>query len=224
MQVQLMLLVMDNVWKRYSESRYVLKGVRLTVREGEVVVVSGPNGSGKTTLLKLAAGLLRPSKGKIVIDGREGASSATKKLVGYVPHEPLLYPELTVLENYRYYGGLYGLKEPFESPLAKMAFERLGLEGYASKRVEELSYGWRRRADIVRALLAFPKLLLIDELFTGLDPTGRSRLVEVIKDYVRGGGAVVVTTPVREVDVSSLIMEGLDVRVYELDSGVLVEK
>ena len=173
-----------DVWKMLGGS-WVLRGVSIALEAGDVVVLEGPNGSGKTTLLKILAGLLAPTRGRVV-------RRCGDTCIAYVGHSPLLYRDLTVEENLRFYAGVLGA--PLDPP-GSGVWARLGLEAYRSRRVEELSYGWRKRADLARALLARPRVLLIDEPFTGLDSEASEALESIISEFSGSGGAVLATTP-----------------------------
>lgn len=201
------LVLLEDVWKRF-DSKWVLRGVYLEVNAGDLIVVEGPNGSGKTTLLKIIAGLLQPSRGRVVVE-------CGSLCIGYVGHLPLLYRDLTVEENLKFYSGVYGV-DPWI--IGSSAWRVLGLEEYREVRVEELSYGWRRRADIARALLTQPRVLLIDEPFTGLDEEAAGAVRDILVGMATSGGAVVATTP--RIDG---LYEAVATRVVELRGGRLVE-
>ena len=185
------ILKFEDVWKGYGED-YVLREVGLRVYEGDLVAVVGPNGSGKTTLLRLAAGLLAPSRGSVLVGGIDARRPEAKRFLGLVPHQPLLYPDLTARENLVYYAGLHGLPDLGSvEPL----IERLELGRYMDRRISELSYGWRKRVDFVRALIHTPKLLLLDEPLSGLDERGRGFVIRLLRELTERGIAVIYTTP-----------------------------
>jgi heme ABC exporter ATP-binding subunit CcmA len=171
--------------RRFGE-RTALAGVDLRVDEGERVVLTGPNGAGKTTLLRVLATAIRPTAGEAAVAGhplpREAA--AVRPLVGYVAHEPLLYPRLGARENLRLYAALYRVSDA----RADEALERVGLGGRAASPVADLSRGMRQRLALARALLHEPRLLLLDEPTAGLDEDGRTLLAETL----RAGGLTVV--------------------------------
>ncbi|MET1101505.1 MAG: ABC transporter ATP-binding protein [Pyrodictiaceae archaeon] len=174
------ILVLDDVWKRYRIGEWVLAGVSLRLTQGQVLLILGANGSGKTTLLRIAAGLTIPTRGSVSIAGRRPVDNEAKRRLGLVLDHTLLYMDLTVRENLEYYASIYGVKDNIED---HYAIEELGLKKYLDRKVKELSYGWRRRADFARALIHNPKLLLVDELFTGLDQNGIRAIVNII-DYL----------------------------------------
>lgn len=168
----------------------VLRGVNLEVVRGDSILIIGPNGSGKTTLLRIMAGLVAPEGGEAkVYCGQRHRGYC----LGYVGHHPLLYPELTVLENLRFYATLYGLDH--SAIKATPGWKSLGMEAVAGKRVKQLSYGWRKRVDIVRALMHSPILLLMDEPFTGLDDDSSRELARLLKALVESGMALVMAAP-----------------------------
>ncbi len=210
----MILLVFENVWKRYS-AEYILREISLSVGSGETVLVTGPNGSGKTTMLRLGIGLLRPSKGKIYVNGIDVRLPKAKMMLGYLPHTPPLYLDLTVRENLRYYASLYGHDEIPKHVVE--AAEGFGLNKYMDRRVRELSYGWRKRVDILRAMIGSPRVLLMDEPFSGLDVQGRRFLISLIRELTGKGCSTLFTAPLGyEVPMS------VDKKV-EIKGGYLVE-
>ena len=215
------LLEYRDVWKRYTEARYVLRSVNLRLEEGSLIVIVGPNGSGKTTLLKIGAGILRPSRGEALVRGVNARLPPAKRWLGVILHEPMVYPELSIYENLKYYAGLRGIDEPLGEGLAKEAFEELGLGKYRDRRVEELSFGWRRRTDIVRALLGGPDVILVDEPFTGLDPEARRGLASVLRKHLEQGGAILATTPLGGADIEFMVASNLRPEVYRISGGGL---
>jgi len=186
------LLCVKGVWKSFGRG-WVLRDVNLVLRQGEAAAIMGPNGSGKTTLLRIIACLIRQTRGEVTISGLNNCSQQCRMIIGLVMDHPLLYRDLTVRENLRFYASLYGVKN--YDPEADPVVEALGLRRYLDYRVNELSYGWRRRSDIARALLHRPRLLLIDEPFNGLDPEARQAVEEMLEEHVKNGGAAVMTSP-----------------------------
>jgi ABC-type multidrug transport system ATPase subunit len=152
--------------RRFGEKR-VLRGLDLDVDERDFVVVTGPNGSGKSTLLALLAGLLVPTRGELEV-------TAERERIGYLAHEPLVYRELTALENLDLYGRLYRVPERRER--IGMLLERFGLWDARHERVAVYSHGMQQRLALCRALLHEPVLLLLDEPYAGLDDAGTALL------------------------------------------------
>ena len=152
--------------RRFGEKR-VLEKVDLDLPRGGFLLVTGPNGSGKTTLLRLVAGLLVPTAGELHVD-------APRERVGFLGHEPLVYRELTALENLDLYGRLYRVPERRER--IGMLLERFGLWEARNRRVETFSRGMLQRLALSRALLHDPELLVLDEPFNALDEEGAALL------------------------------------------------
>ena len=179
-----MLLAAKGLWKMLGD-RWVLRGIDLELYEGEAVLVVGHNGSGKTTLLRVLAGLTEPSGGSVW--------RACSRCVAMVGHAPMLYPELTVRENLEFYADIYGaLLEEF---MGSDEWAMLGLERYLDVKVKNLSFGWSRRADIARALLARPRIILLDEAFTGLDSEALEAIHSIIAGAKGRGCGILLTSP-----------------------------
>ena len=166
------------VSKRYGYLE-VLRSVSLRIESGEFVALFGHNGAGKTTLLKLIATHIRPSAGTVKIFGEDAfRDSGIRRKIGLVTHSSFLYDELTVRENLLFYVRQFGVEE--RKFLDTVEF--LGMNRWYNVRVKELSHGLRKRADIIRALIHDPDLILLDEPFTGLD----SETCEVLVNYFEG--------------------------------------
>ena len=152
--------------KRYGEKR-VLRGIDFELERGGFLVVTGANGSGKTTLLRLCAGLAAPTSGELQVQ-------ADRAAIGYVGHEPLVYKELTALENLDLYGRLYAVPERRER--IGMLLERFGLWEARGERVSTFSRGMAQRLALCRSLLHAPALLILDEPYSALDEDGAELL------------------------------------------------
>jgi heme exporter protein A len=148
--------------KRYGRRR-ALRGVDLEVPQGGFAVVTGPNGSGKTTLLRLLAGLALPTRGELVVE-------TNRARIGYLAHEPLVYRELTAVENLDLFGRLYRVSERRER--IGMLLERFALWEARNERVSTYSRGMIQRLALCRALLHDPDLLVFDEPYASLDEDG----------------------------------------------------
>ena len=169
--------------KRYGRKR-VLRGVDLAVARDELLLVTGANGSGKTTLLRVCAGLAQPSGGTLAVD-------VDRSKLGYLGHEPLVYRELSALENLDLYGRLYRVPERRER--IGMLLERFGLWEARAERVAAYSRGMTQRLALCRALLHEPELLVLDEPFTALDAEGAELLDRQLAELA-GTATVVLTT------------------------------
>jgi heme exporter protein A len=169
--------------KRYGRKR-VLTGVDVTVPDGGFAVVTGPNGSGKTTLLRLLAGLAVPTRGSLAV-------RVDRSRLGYLAHEPLVYRELTAVENLDLYGRLYRVPERRER--IGMLLERFSLWDARNERVSTYSRGMTQRLALCRAFLHEPELLLLDEPYSALDEDG-SAVLDRELEALAGRQTLVVAT------------------------------
>jgi len=169
--------------KRFGGKR-VIDRVDFEIPTGAFIVVTGANGSGKTTLLRLVAGLAAPTGGELEVAADRGG-------LGYLGHEPLLYRDLTALENLDLYGRLYRVPERRER--AGMLLERFGLWEVRAERVASYSRGMVQRLALCRALLHDPELLVLDEPFTALDTEGADLLDRRLEELA-GSATVILTT------------------------------
>jgi heme exporter protein A len=169
--------------RRFGEKR-VLRGVDLTVPRGGFAVVTGANGSGKTTLLRICAGLAIPTEGELRVE-------AERAQIGYLAHEPLVYRELSALENLELYGRLYRVPERRER--IGMLLERFGLWEARRDRVASYSRGMTQRLALCRVLLHDPALLVLDEPYTALDEQG-AELLDAQLAELRGERTFLVST------------------------------
>ncbi len=183
---------MTGLSRRFGRRR-ALDGVTLTVGPGDCLAIFGPNGAGKSTLIRILAGLLEPSGGSARIAGLElPGGPAVRGMVGLVAHHSMLYPALTARENLVFVAQLFGVRNPRASAAA--ALERVGVLDRADTPVRSLSRGLQQRVAIARAAVHAPRLLLLDEPFTGLDPDGCAGLTEILAERRRAGGASIVVT------------------------------
>jgi len=180
---------------RYGE-RESLRGLSFSVARGDLFALLGPNGGGKTTLFRIISTLMAPSAGTVEVFGIDVGSrpADARRQLGVVFQSAAVDPWLTVLENLRHHGYLYGLSG---APLARgieRALERFGLTPRASARVGTLSGGLRRRVELAKALLPEPPLLILDEPSSGLDPTARHELLQELRRLRDDAGTTIVLT------------------------------
>ncbi len=188
-------LVFKDVSKRYGDV-VALQGVSLEVEEGELFALLGPNGAGKTTLLKIAVGLIQPSSGEVRVFGVDVLKepAKVKELIGYVPQETIVYDELTGLENLMFYASLYDIPKSIAEERISEYVKLLGLEEHVKRRVSKYSGGLKKRLSIAASLIHDPKLLILDEPTTGLDPSSRRELWRILQELRKLGKTIVMAT------------------------------
>jgi ABC-2 type transport system ATP-binding protein len=181
---------------RYGD-RESLQGVSFSVTSGDLFALLGPNGGGKTTLFRIVSTLIRPTAGSVEVFGIDAVNkpAEARQTMGVVFQSPAIDPWLTVLENLRHHGYLYGLSGSRLGRGVERALERFGLTPRAHDRAGALSGGLRRRLELAKALLPEPRLLVLDEPSTGLDPSARRELIgELARLRDDAGTTVVLTT------------------------------
>ena len=181
--------------KEYNGTQ-ALKGVSFDVYEGEVFGLLGPNGAGKTTLMNILACVLMPTSGRAEVLGHDvvADSRAVRALVGFCPQETVAYEELSALENMMFYAGLYDLPRSEAKKKARELLEFVGLWDVAKKPVREFSGGMKRRLNLAIALINDPRVLLLDEPTTGLDPRARRDVWRYIEGLRAEGRTIVLAT------------------------------
>jgi ABC-2 type transport system ATP-binding protein len=170
--------------------------VTFDVRSGEVFGFLGANGAGKTTAIRMLTGLLAPSAGQATVAGHDvyTESEAIKRDIGYMSQRFSLYEDLTVRENIRLYGGIYGLSNREIRDRTSGLLSRLGLEHAADEFVRAIPLGWRQKLAFSVALLHEPRIVFLDEPTGGVDPITRRQFWELIYEAAAGGTTVLVTT------------------------------
>jgi ABC-2 type transport system ATP-binding protein len=184
-----MSLQLDRVTKRFGTVTAV-NDVTLTIPEGNLFGFLGANGAGKTTTFRMIIGLLEPTEGTITWNG-EKIDYSKSHLIGYLPEERGLYPKLKVKEQLIYLGRLRGMDKTTIIKEMKAWLERFNVPEYADKRVEELSKGNQQKIQFIAAVLHKPKLLILDEPFSGLDPVNVELLKEAVVDLKNSGTTIV---------------------------------
>jgi ABC-2 type transport system ATP-binding protein len=167
--------------------------VSLSLERGEVLGLLGPNGAGKSTTMLMMAGLLSPDAGKIEIEGKsyDGRDRETRRLLGVVPQELAIYPDLNAYENLSFFGRLYGLRGGELSRRCDQVLDRIGLTDSARRPAGNYSGGMKRRLNFGVALMHRPAVLILDEPTVGVDPQSRSHLLECIREQARSGVGII---------------------------------
>lgn len=186
------IISVTNLTRRFGDFTAV-DGVTFEVEPGQVVGYLGPNGSGKTTTIRMLLGIIRPTSGSAQVLGFDAAreSEQVRANVGYMSQKFALYNDLTVHENLTFYGGVYGVRD---RQRIEAVLEQLDLTAISGKLVRTLSAGWRQRLALGTAIIHRPRLLLLDEPTSGVDPVARRAFWDLIYDLMAEGITVLVTT------------------------------
>ena len=203
---------------RKAFGRPAVVGLNLTVKAGEFYALLGPNGAGKTTTLRLVAGLLIPDSGTIEvfgIDVRRHPIEA-KRIIAWLPDEPMLYDRLDPLEYLEFVAGLWGIEPAKAQEIASALLEMLGLWPHRHQRCETFSRGMKQKVALAGALVHQPKLLMLDEPLTGLDAAASRQVKDLLAATVRRGATIILTTHILEV------AERLADRIGIIDHGRLI--
>jgi ABC-2 type transport system ATP-binding protein len=192
-------LEIRNLWKNFDKP--AVSGVDLIVRAGEFYALLGPNGAGKTTTLRMVAGLLRPDRGTITVFGNDALRDplAAKRIMAWVPDEPMIYDRLTPMEYLEFVAGLWGVDRNEAMARAESLLDWLQLSGHANQRCEGFSKGMRQKVALAGALVHEPRLIILDEPLTGLDAASARLVKDVLLKRVQGGATVIMTTHILEV-------------------------
>ena len=183
------MLKLENVRKTYG-SLVAVDNLSFSVKNGEIFGLLGENGAGKTTTFRMIMGLLEPDKGKITLDGKKIDYKVTDK-IGFVTEERSLLTKLTVKEMIEYYGVLKGMDESNIDKKLDYWLEKFEITEYKNKKIKELSKGNQQKIQFISAVINDPKLLILDEPFTGLDPINVGLLKDAVKELQKKGCSII---------------------------------
>jgi len=205
----------DGVAKRFGKTT-ALRSVSFSLDAGEFLTIFGHNGAGKSTLLNIVATLIRSFEGEVTLfgEGLDRADQTTRRSLGFMSHDSFLYADLTAYENLVFFARLYGLADPPGTASAMLT--RVDLSAKSTDVVRDLSRGMKQRLSLGRAFLHSPKLLLLDEPYTGLDETACANLNSMLSEFTGAGGSVLMTT--HDIDRGFRVAD----RVLVLDRGRIV--
>ena len=185
----------DKLTKRFGDF-YAVDGITFEVSRGEIFGFLGANGAGKTTAMRMLIGLSRPTSGSATVAGYDVYRQAEmiKKNIGYMSQKFSLYEDLTVMENIRFFGGIYGLPSRVLREKGELLVEQLGLQSQRKKLVGALPLGWKQKLSFSVAVLHDPKIVFLDEPTGGVDPLTRRQFWDLIYAQTLRGMTVFVTT------------------------------
>ena len=185
---------LTKVYKNATEP--ALKGLNLKIDEGEIFGLLGPNGAGKTTTISILCCQIKPTNGKVSIDNHhlENEQEKIKKIIGVVPQDIALYPQLTAFENLRFFGNMYGIEgNDLEKSLDEI-ITVFGLKKYLHQKLSSFSGGMKRRVNLVAGLLHSPKILFLDEPTVGIDVQSKNVILEYLKELNKKGVSIIYTS------------------------------
>jgi ABC-2 type transport system ATP-binding protein len=208
------MIAVENLVKRYGAFTAV-DGVSLTVAPGQIHGFLGPNGAGKTTTIRMIAGLLKPTAGRILVNGHDLAAEPerAKASLGFIPDRPFIYEKLTAGEFLRFHAGLYALDEDVVPGRVTEMLELFELGRWQNELVESFSHGMKQRLVMAAAFMHRPRAVLVDEPMVGLDPRGARLIKQVFRTMAGHGVAILMSTHTLEVaqemcDLISIILKG----------------
>ena len=195
------MITVKNITKRYGDFT-ALREVSLETQPGEVVGLLGPNGAGKTTLMRIITGFLTPTSGRVIVDGLDISESteAIQSKIGYLPENAPLYSDLTVLEHLQFSAELHGITGDKQKQAIREVAETTGIADRLYFTVAELSKGYKQRLGLAQALIHNPKILILDEPTTGLDPNQILEIRELIKKLGEDKTVILSTHIMQEVE------------------------
>lgn len=206
-------IVLENLVKFFGRFA-AIRGISASFSVGKLYVILGDNGAGKSTLLRIVAGLMEPSQGSFTLLGT-GKVREVAQRVGYMGHAPLLYDELSGMENLRYFAGLYGLHD---DGICQKAMQVVGLDPELSRRVGQYSQGMRQRLSLARAVLHDPELILLDEPFSNVDVRSAREMAAVLGRVRDQGKTIFVVTH------QAALMQGIADEFVHMAAGQIVAR
>lgn len=191
-----MYLVLENIRKSY-DTKVAVDSLSLTVPKGVLYGIIGPNGAGKTTTIRMIMNIIAPDSGKVTFDGQEFDQSFLNR-IGYLPEERGLYKKMTLREVILYMAELKSCKPSIAKERIMPWLKRMELDSYVDKKVEELSKGMAQKLQFITTILHEPDIIILDELFSGLDPLNVELMKSVLLEQKRAGKTILFSTHVME--------------------------
>jgi ABC-2 type transport system ATP-binding protein len=221
------MIKVEDLTRSYGDFKAV-DGVSFEIQHGEVVGLLGHNGAGKTTIMKVLPGFLEPSGGQVTLEGRDLAEQrrTAQHLIGYLPENCPVYPEMTVIDFLEYQAGMHGIPKERRLAAIRNVIARTELESKAADLIGTLSRGYRQRVGVAQAILHEPSILILDEPTNGLDPTQIQHMRSLVRELARNAIVLISTHILQEVEATCdrvlIIRNGrlaLDARLNELDTA-----
>ena len=180
--------------KKYFATQKAVDDISLTIEKGQIFGLLGPNGAGKTTLIRMITGIFYPDAGNIIFDGKPFNPLVDITNIGYMPEERGLYKKMKIGEQALYLAQLKGLNKQEAQQKIKKWFEKLEMESWWNKKVEDLSKGMSQKLQFVITILHEPKLIILDEPFSGLDPVNSNLIKDEIYNLSKNGATIIFST------------------------------
>ena len=180
--------------KKYFASQKAVDDISLTVEKGQIFGLLGPNGAGKTTLIRMITGIFYPDEGQIIFDGKKFDPVNDVGQIGYMPEERGLYKKMKIGEQTMYLAQLKGLSRSDAQARIKEWFVKFEMESWWNKKVEDLSKGMSQKLQFVTTILHQPKLVILDEPFSGLDPVNSNLIKDEIFKLAQNGSTIIFST------------------------------
>lgn len=190
------MITLDHLTKTFAET-IAVNDVSYTVNAGEIFGIIGPDGAGKTTTLRVISTAMLPTRGRVTVDGRDVVqdAEAVKKMIGYMPQRFALYPDLTVLENLNFFADVFGSPQAERAGLIERLLGFARLAPFKTRYAKNLSGGMQKKLALAATLMHRPRVLLLDEPTTGVDPVSRREFWDLLTNVHLEGVTIVVTTP-----------------------------
>jgi len=186
------LLKAENITKQYSD-HLALDDVNIQIPKQSIYGLLGPNGAGKTTLIRIITQIINPDQGSVYLEGKKITEEDVRK-IGYLPEERGLYKKMKVGDELLFLAGLKGLSKSQEKKEIKKWFDKLGIEGWWNKKIEDLSKGMGQKIQFIATVLHDPKLIILDEPFSGFDPVNANLIKDEIMELRDRGATVIFST------------------------------
>ncbi len=186
----------NKVFSKRRKQVHALKEVSFSISEGEVFGFVGPNGAGKSTTIKVMLDIISDYDGEVRIYGKDARQADARRGIAYLPEAPALYEQFTPLEIMRMALSVYGVKHKNEEAWCMQWLERFSVAHNAKRRIRHLSKGNVQRVALAHAMVVEPRLLVLDEPLSGLDPVGRKDVIDILQEYKNQGGAIFFTSHV----------------------------